>query len=46
MKFSVAFTLLAMASPAAGFDGIRASSKSGQSLMGKARKLENGNNNY
>lgn len=47
MKFSLPFSFLALASPVAGFDGsIRADSKMGQKILGKARALENNNNNY
>mmetsp|Transcript_24286 Transcript_24286/g.53157 ORF Transcript_24286/g.53157 Transcript_24286/m.53157 type:complete len:171 (+) Transcript_24286:52-564(+) len=45
--FSASLTLLALAAPAACFDGsISADSNMGQKLMGKARKLENNNNYY
>ncbi len=44
MKFSLSLSFLALASPVAGFDkSIRADSKLGQNLLGKARQLENDN---
>jgi len=44
--FTTALTIVALASPAACFDGsIRADSNMGQKLMGKARQLNNNNNN-
>ena len=46
MKFSLPLSLLAFAAPAVAIDGsVRADSKLGKNLLGKARKLEN-NNNY
>mmetsp|Transcript_9995 Transcript_9995/g.24950 ORF Transcript_9995/g.24950 Transcript_9995/m.24950 type:complete len:308 (+) Transcript_9995:76-999(+) len=47
MKFSLSFSLLALVTPAVAIDGsVRADSKLGKRILGKARQLENNNYAY